>query len=101
MTVKKSSTVPAARAKKRRRTLKPVKQSPPLTAEQNIKKLAKSTIPATFVKKHDEHWNHQDWLDFLNYIHAKGYTPICDDQVGLILEACKTKYLADHGQQPS
>ena len=69
--------------------------------ESNYKKLRRSPIAMNFVKRHQGCWNHQDWLDFLNYIHAKGYTPICDDQVGLILEACKTKYLADHGQQPS
>ena len=92
--IKKS--VSAKSNRRRRKALKPVKSVMPRTVDENLKKLAKSTIPATFVRKHAGSWNHQDWLEFLAYIKRKGYEPICQDRVGLILEACKSKYQAEH-----
>lgn len=62
--------------------------------EANIRKLSRSPIPMNFVKKHNGQWNHQDWLDFLADIKARGYDPINTDYVGLILEEKKAQYLA-------
>ena len=85
MTVKKSAT---------KKALKPVKPKMPVSAEDNLKKLAKSKLPMLFVKKHEGSWNHQDWLDFVADIKSRGYDPIDTDQVGLILEDKKVKFLA-------
>ena len=86
----------AAKAKpaKAVKTLKQVKAKAVLTPEENLKKLSKSKLPALFVKKHEGSWNHQDWLDFLADIKARGYDPINTDYVGLILEEKKAQYLA-------
>jgi len=65
-----------------------------LSVDDNLKRLSKSPIPMNFVKKHNGAWNHQDWLDFLAEIDAKGYSPIDPDRVGLILEAKKASFLA-------
>ena len=91
-------TLSAKTGRKHRKTLKPLKSAGPGTSEENLKRLAKSTIPSTFVRKHKGVWNHQDWLDFLAYIQRKGYEPICHDKAGLILESCKRKYLAEQAQ---
>lgn len=79
------------------RTLKQVKPAVKVCAsiDENLKKLAKSTIPMNFVKKHNGVWNHQDWVDFLAEIAAKGYEPIDADRVGLILEDRKTRFFAN------
>ena len=68
-----------------------VKLSP---EEANIRKLSRSPIPMNFVKKQKGAWNHQDWLDFLEYLKEKKYFPIDTDRVGLLLEAKKAQYLA-------
>lgn len=62
--------------------------------ESNLKKLTKSPIPMNFVKKHNASWNHQDWLDFLDYLKEKNYFPIDTDKVGLLLEEKKAQYIA-------
>ena len=62
--------------------------------ESNLKKLTKSPIPMNFVKKHNATWNHQDWLDFLDYLKEKNYFPIVTDKVGLLLEEKKAQYIA-------
>ncbi len=62
--------------------------------ESNLKKLTKSPIPMNFVKKHNATWNHQDWLDFLDYLKEKNYFPIDTDKVGLLLEEKKAQYIA-------
>lgn len=74
--------------------LKAVKAKAVLSAEENLKKLSRSKLPMLFVKKHEGSWNHQDWLDFLADIKARGYDPINTDYVGLILEEKKAQYLA-------
>ncbi|MBO5201209.1 MAG: hypothetical protein J6C30_00590 [Lentisphaeria bacterium] len=74
--------------------LKAVKAKAILSAEDNLKKLSRSKLPMLFVKKHEGSWNHQDWLDFLADIKARGYDPINTDYVGLILEEKKAQYLA-------
>ena len=61
-------------------------------AESNLKKLRKSPIPMTFVKKQKGSWNHQNWLDFLAYLEEKQYFPIDTDKVGLLLEEKKVQY---------
>lgn len=63
-------------------------------SEMNLKKLAKTPIPMNFVKKNDAQWNHQQWLDFLAYLKEKGYDPIEEDKVGILLEEKKVQYLA-------
>ena len=62
--------------------------------EANIRKLSRSPIPMNFVKKQKGVWNHQDWLDFLEYLKAKKYFPIDTDRVGLLLEEKKAQYIA-------
>ena len=62
--------------------------------ESNLKKLTKSPIPMNFVKKHNATWNHQDWLDFLDYLKEKNYFQIDTDKVGLLLEEKKAQYIA-------
>lgn len=67
---------------------------PAPTKESNLKKLAESPIIADFVKAKDGCWNHQDWLTFLSDLKKNGCDPIDPDQVGLLLEEKKAKYLA-------
>ena len=62
--------------------------------ETNLRKLSRSCIPMNFVKKKGGTWNHQDWLDFLEYLRGRKYFPIDTDQVGLLLEEKKAQYLA-------
>ncbi len=62
--------------------------------ERNIRRLERSVIPMNFVKRKNGEWNHQDWLDFLTEIKERGYAPIDDRQVGLLLEERKAQYLA-------
>ena len=62
-------------------------------AESNLKKLRRSPIPMTFVKRQKGSWNHQNWLDFLAYLEEKQYFPIDTDKVGLLLEEKKKQYL--------
>ena len=62
--------------------------------ESNLKKLTKSPIPMNFVKKHNATWNHQDWLDFLDYLKEKNYFPIDTDKVGLLLEERRSTSLS-------
>ena len=77
--------------------LKAVKAKAILSAEDNLKKLAASRVPSTFVKEHDGMWDHAGWLQFLDILKAKGYDPIDPDRAGLILEDAKAKYLKKKG----
>lgn len=63
-------------------------------SEANLKKLAKTSIPMTFVKKNNAEWDHQAWTEFCDSLESKGYTPIDFDQVGLLLEQKKADYMA-------
>lgn len=65
--------------------------------ETNLKKLAKSPVVMNFVKKKNGCWNHQDWLDFIEELGKKGFSPIDSDKVGLLLEEKKAQYLASKG----
>lgn len=65
--------------------------------DSNLKKLKRSPIPMTFVKKQKGSWNHQNWLDFLEYLKEKQYFPIDTDKVGLLLEEKKKQYLESQG----
>ena len=94
MTDKKKKKSTAAKTARTTRPLKAVKAKAVLTPEENLKKLSRSKLPMLFVKKHEGAWNHQDWLDFLADIKARGYDPINTDYVGLILEEKKARYLA-------
>lgn len=62
--------------------------------EKNLAKLRKSVIPMNFVKKNEGVWDHSKWEEFCKNLKVKGYTPIDQDQVGLILEEKKAAYLA-------
>lgn len=64
-----------------------------MTAKENLSKLKKSSLPMTFVKKQKGNWDHQEWLNFCSQLKEKGYDPIDLDQVGLILEEKKKKFL--------
>ncbi len=61
--------------------------------EDNLKKLEKTALLANFVKKNKGSWDHQKWLGLLENLKQKGYYPIDEDQVGLILERKKAEYL--------
>ena len=65
-----------------------------MSKESNLKKLAETPIIADFVKRTHCEWNHQDWLDLLAKIRAKGFDPIDTDQVGLLLEERRAQILA-------
>ena len=60
--------------------------------EDNLKKLAKTGILANFVKRNKGAWDHEGWLGLLASIREKGYCPIDEDQVGLLLEQKKAAY---------
>ena len=62
--------------------------------EDNLKKLTKTGILANFVKRNKGAWNHEGWLELLASIREKGYYPIDEDQVGLLLEQKKAAYKA-------
>lgn len=66
--------------------------------EINLKRLAKSPIPMNFVKKNAGKWDHTKWLAFLDYLKDKNYFPINTDQVGLILESKKAKFLENQNK---
>ena len=59
---------------------------------ENLRKLKKSSICATFVKKNNGVWNHQQWEELCAKIATK-YAPIDFDQVGLFLEEKKEAFL--------
>lgn len=61
--------------------------------EENLKKLARTSILMNFVKKNQGSWDHLMWEELCNVITAKGYSPIDFDQVGLLLEQKKEAYL--------
>ncbi|OGV55624.1 MAG: hypothetical protein A2X49_02650 [Lentisphaerae bacterium GWF2_52_8] len=63
------------------------------TKEDNLKKLAKSPVVRNFVKKKNGSWGHEEWLAFFDSVKEK-YSPIDPDQVGLLLEKEKAKFLA-------
>ncbi|OGV52389.1 MAG: hypothetical protein A2X49_13460 [Lentisphaerae bacterium GWF2_52_8] len=60
--------------------------------EANIKKLTRSTLVASFVKRQKGEWDHSAWLGFCAMLEQKGYTPIDWDKVGLLLESKKAEY---------
>lgn len=60
--------------------------------EENLKKLAKTSILMNFVKKNHGSWDHQMWVDLCEKIKKKGYTPIDCDQVGILLEEKKETF---------
>jgi hypothetical protein len=66
--------------------------------EDNLKKLAKTGILANFVKRNKGQWDHEGWLGLLASIKEKGYYPIDEDQVGLLLEQKKAEYFAKSGE---
>lgn len=70
----------------------------PSNAEMNLNRLARTSLPMNFVKKHSGEWNHQAWLEFCAFLEDKGYTPIDLDQVGLLLEKKKTEFWATKGK---
>ena len=49
---------------------------------------------ATFVKKNKGSWDHQEWIELLENLKSKGYYPVDEDQVGLIVEKKKAEYWA-------
>ena len=62
--------------------------------EENLKRLAKTSIPMNFVKKNEASWNHEQWQEFCGNLEEKGYTPIDFDDVGMLLEKKKEAFLA-------
>jgi hypothetical protein len=62
------------------------------TKEANLKRFARTATLTNFIKKTDAKWNHQEWVELCEKISEK-YAPIDFDQVGLILEERRRKYL--------
>lgn len=63
--------------------------------EENLKRLARTSILKTFVVKNNCEWDHTKWLEFCAYLEEKGYAPVDFDQVGLLLEKKKAERLAE------
>lgn len=94
--VKKTAKTDARKPAKEKKALKPVASRMKVhTVDENLARLAASTIPMTFVRKHEGAWNHEMWLEFLEMIQKKGYAPIDADRAGLILEEAKARYFAE------
>lgn len=64
-----------------------------MTKEENLKKLARTVTLANFIKKTNAKWNHEEWLELCDKIATK-YDPIDFDQVGVVLEEKREKFLA-------
>lgn len=64
-----------------------------MTKEENLKKLARTVTLTNFIKKTNAEWNHEQWLELCDKI-AEKYDPIDFDQVGLVLEEKREKFLA-------
>ncbi len=60
--------------------------------EANLKKLARTAILTNFIKKTGAKWNHEEWQTLCDKISVK-YSPIDFDQVGLLLEDKREKFL--------
>ena len=96
--VKKTAKADGSKPLKAKRALKPVASRAKkviYTVDENLARLAASTIPMTFVRKHEGAWDHELWLEFLAMIEKKGYSPIDADRAGLILEEAKARYFAE------
>lgn len=52
---------------------------------QIIMKAVMRRYLTSWVKKHPYGWNHQDWLDLLSELRAKGYD-VVEDDVGRYIE---------------
>ncbi len=61
--------------------------------QENLKKLAKTSTLMNFVKKNQGKWNHTKWEELCEKI-ADKYAPIDYDEVGVLLEEKKKKFLA-------
>lgn len=64
-----------------------------MKAQDNFLKLKRTSILMNFVKKQGGAWNHNEWQGLCDTLAQKGYDPIDYDQVGLLLEEKKAKYL--------
>lgn len=94
--VKKAAKADVRKPAKEKKALKPVASRKVVhTVDENLARLAASTIPMTFVRKHEGAWDHELWLEFLAMIEKKGYSPIDADRVGLILEETKVRFFAE------
>ena len=94
---KKTAKADVRKPAKEKKALKPVAAKTKVvhTVDENLARLAASTIPLTFVRRHEGAWNHEMWLEFLAMIEKKGYSPIDADRAGLILEEAKARYFAE------
>jgi len=60
--------------------------------KNNLKKLARTAILLNFIKKNNAKWTHKAWVELCEKITVK-YAPIDFDQVGLMLEEKRRKFL--------
>ena len=60
--------------------------------EENLKKLARTSVLMNFVKKNNASWDHTLWEELCEKIEKK-YSPIDLDEVGVLLEQKKVQYL--------
>ncbi|HBC88788.1 MAG TPA: hypothetical protein DCZ94_17740 [Lentisphaeria bacterium] len=67
-------------------------QAPEYTAEENLQRLANTSILEVFVRENKDGWDHEKWLALCDKITEKGYAPIDFDKVGQLLEGVKAGY---------
>lgn len=61
--------------------------------ETNLKKLSRTATLTNFIKKTEANWDHAQWVELCKKISVK-YSPIDFDEVGLLLEEKREKYMA-------
>jgi len=71
---------------------KSTSQAPVYTADENLQRLARTSILENFARDNDNSWNHEKWLELCENIFKFGYSPIDFDQVGVMLEDIKARY---------
>lgn len=65
------------------------------TAEEiNLGRISESGMLCEFVEDNMGCWDHAKWMSLCESIENSGFTPVDLDQVGLLLEKCKDKYLS-------
>jgi len=68
-----------------------ISQTPAYSAEENLKRLASTSILENFVRDNGCAWDHQKWLTLCDDVSRFGYSPIDFDKVGVMLEDIKAR----------
>ncbi|HCE44586.1 MAG TPA: hypothetical protein DET40_13655 [Lentisphaeria bacterium] len=62
------------------------------SAEENLQRLARTSILENFARDNNNFWDHAKWLELCADVSRFGYSPIDFDQMGLMLEDIKARY---------